>query len=130
LGDVNSELINAFRETRRHPDAIWRSLSRYNTGPDAYYRIRSLNPRSLSKVQRAARFIYLNRYCFNGIYRTNMQGVFNVPYGGGRTGPLPSLQLLRACSRAMASVSILQADFEVLLEQARIVTVYRPPYTS
>ena len=56
---------------------------------NTYYTLRRCHPNTLSRIERAARFMYLNRFCFNGLYRTNNQGEFNVPYGGKRSGRLP-----------------------------------------
>lgn len=131
LGDLNRELINAFRQVRLDPASVHRAIKAYPTGKRAYYRVRSQDPALLSFTQRAARFIYLNRYCFNGIYRTNMEGVYNVPFGGSRTGQLPSAALLVACSSALEKAVLRAADFEVLLGQVRQGDfVYMdPPYS-
>jgi DNA adenine methylase len=85
----------------------------------------------LSDVDRTARFIYLNRYCFNGVYRTNRQGEFNVPRGRD-TGDLPTLDTIKQCARALDSAELVSGDFEVILERARRgdFVYLDPPYTK
>ena len=80
LSDLNQELISTFLEISRNPESL---LTRLNSMPATrmdYYRIRGWQPNT--PFDRAVRFIYLNRNCYGGLYRENMQGVFNVPYGG------------------------------------------------
>src|SRR4029077_5042587 len=81
LGDLNAELIAAFRAVKRDPAAVLAYLRGLPIGKGAYYRIRAIPPSAVCSIARAARFLYLNRYCFNGLYRTNKEGEFNVPYG-------------------------------------------------
>ena len=69
----------------------------------------------MSEVERAARFIYLNRFCFNGLYRTNRSGSFNVPYGGRKTGALPSLEQLLSTSDLLSGTELVSGDFSVVL---------------
>ena len=82
-----------------------------------YYRIRSINPLSLGTNQRAARFIYLNQLCFNGIYRTNSQGEFNVPYSGENQLKTFSLQVLTDVSKKLQNAKIYSNDFEVVVRR-------------
>jgi len=84
-----------------------------------YLRLRSVSPRHLSAAERAARFIYLNRFCFNGLYRTNLKGEFNVPYSGARCGTVPSADDLRQCSHRLQNARLIRGDFERVLEHAR-----------
>ena len=67
----------------------------------------------------AARFIFLNRNCFNGLYRTNLKGLFNVPYAPTGTGKVPSEEALLACSDALRNAKILHGDFEATIAQVR-----------
>src|SRR5258708_201479 len=90
LADINKELICAYRQIKADALKVHNSLKKLSTGSDTYYQQRSLDPVYLSPNARAARFIYLNRYCFNGLYRTNQRGEFNVPYGGQATGSTPT----------------------------------------
>jgi DNA adenine methylase len=81
LSDFNPELIETYKILSANAGSVWRRLSQMPGSRDFYYRIRARNPTSMSSIDRAARFIYLNRYCFNGVYRTNRLGQFNVPRG-------------------------------------------------
>ena len=85
----------------------------------------------VSRNRRAARFIYLNRFCFNGLYRTNKQGRFNVPYGGYKAGELPVESLLRSCASSLKNSVLTSGPFELTLE--KVLTgdsVYLdPPYS-
>jgi DNA adenine methylase len=86
LGDLNRELICAMREIRRDVYRVLECVRRLPRGKTGYYRVRSLSTYQLCEAEIAARFIYLNRYCFNGLYRTNLKGNFNVPYGPPKAG--------------------------------------------
>ncbi|MEA2165830.1 MAG: adenine methylase [Thermoanaerobaculia bacterium] len=81
LSDLNEELIGMYRAVRRDPYLVLEAFRRLPRGKKAYYRIRGEDPKLLASSTLAARFLYLNRFCFNGLYRTNMSGRFNVPYG-------------------------------------------------
>lgn len=128
LGDINGELIETYRTVRRTPPAVYRRLRHFATGERAYYRVRAMRP--TSAVCKAARFIYLNRFCFNGLYRTNVQGDFNVPYGAPKTLNLPDLDHFRACAALLSRVRLLRADFRRALsyvEEGDFVYI-DPPY--
>ena len=86
---------------------------------DDYLALREADPSLMSPVERAARFIYLNRFCFNGLYRTNRAGQFNVPYGGDKAGKLPSREALRACSALLAGTELVSGDFADVLERVQ-----------
>src|SRR5438093_915951 len=79
LSDSNEDLINCYREIRDNPKELLSYLRRMKNSKEDYYRIRSISPRS--ETGKAARFLYLATLSFNGIYRVNRHGVFNVPYG-------------------------------------------------
>ena len=81
LGDTNRELIEVYRVVRDDADRLYQRLCRIRRDLPTYLRWRHLKPASLDRDTRALRFLYLNRNCFNGIYRTNMEGEFNVPMG-------------------------------------------------
>ncbi len=97
-----------------------------------YYRIRRIVPEKLEPIARAARFIYLNRFCFNGLYRTNKAGQFNVPYGGVGSGALPSRAFLEECSKLLNRSVLVSGDFEKTLDKVRPGDfVYMdPPYST
>ena len=119
LGDINFDLIKMYEIVRKSPHDLHRSLSRWNNDRTEYYRVREMIPSKLSDIDRSARFIYLNRFCFNGLYRTNGSGHFNVPYGGGRSGSIPSLELLDMASRLLSRSRLISGDFEEVLQDVR-----------
>jgi len=131
LGDVNSELLNTYLTICRHPRLVHRAASSLSTSKRAYYQIRSWDPEFLPDVERAARFVYLNRYCFNGVYRINRNGQFNVPRGI-RTGQLPDEASFYRCSVALRHAALKCGDFEdAIAGVKRNDFVYLdPPYAS
>jgi DNA adenine methylase len=88
-------------------------------GRDQYYRLREIDISTLDRAQKAARFIYLNRFCFNGLYRTNRSGKFNVPYGAAKAGALPTDALLRRCSQILKYARLVPKSFEHVLQEVR-----------
>jgi DNA adenine methylase len=131
LGDLNPELIATYIEMKYRIDAVLKELDRLGpANKREYKRLRSVDTSTIAPPARAARFIYLNRFCFNGIYRTNLQGRFNVPYSGYGCGELPEPSLFRQCSRRLRKVRLMNADFEKILKQTeRGDLVYMdPPY--
>jgi DNA adenine methylase len=115
LGDVNSDLISTYVEIKYRHAKLLARLKRFHNNRKAFLRIRAQNFSAMSPAARAARFIYLNRFCFNGLYRTNSKGHFNVPYGGVGSGRLPSGTALERCSRALKSARLIRGDFEKVL---------------
>lgn len=101
LGDSNPELVNAYVIVRDHVEALIAALLRHVYTQDHYYDTRALRPVDLSAVDRAARFIFLNKTCFNGLYRVNQSGHFNVPFGKYDNPLICDAPNLRACSRAL-----------------------------
>jgi DNA adenine methylase len=131
LGDLNPELIATYIEVKYRLTDVMNELE--SLGPankEEYRRLRSLDTSTLTPRVRAARFIYLNRFCFNGIYRTNLLGQFNVPYSGVGCGEFPTMDLFRKCSRRLRTARFMNADFEKVLRQAsKGDLVYMdPPY--
>jgi DNA adenine methylase len=93
-------------------------LAGWRKSKERYLELRAIDSESLPPAARAARFIYLNRCCFNGLYRTNRQGHFNVPYGGKRSGTFPSAEVLRAASMALNKARLVTGDFTKSLQYA------------
>jgi DNA adenine methylase len=130
LGDLNGELVQAFKAVAAKPVAVSRALTQLRPGRSNYYRARSCSPRDLTPAARAARFIYLNRFCFNGLFRTNKSGDFNVPYGAPKTDNVPSLPQLKACGALLRRASIVRADFRDTLKRvgSNDFVYLDPPY--
>jgi DNA adenine methylase len=97
---------------------------------DYFYRVRAQQPEALSLVERAARMIYLNRCGFNGLYRVNAAGRFNVPFGRYRNPRICDADNLQAVARALRGVELERAPFERVLERAAPgdVVYFDPPY--
>jgi len=129
LGDLNPELIATYLEVKHRIDGVLEELRKVPFADrDEYIRLRRADPKSMTKAKRAARFIYLNRYCFNGIYRTNLHGQFNVPFSGVRCGGFPAEEVFQKCSRRLQNVRFMRGDFERVLERAdRGDLVYMDP---
>lgn len=111
LSDLNGELIGTFDAVRQHPDAVYSSLARIPRGADSYYSIRKQDPNSLNSIDRASRFLFLNRFCFNGLYRTNLKGEFNVPFASSKTGEIPSWEDFSFAANGLRDVDLRCGDF-------------------
>lgn len=130
LSDINSELVETFSAVRDHPRAVYNRLFRLPLGKDAYYQIRQEDASRLPTLDRAARFVYLNRFCFNGLYRTNKNGKFNVPYAASKTGRLLSQEELYKAAKVLSVAQIKARDFEETLQnlQPGDFVYMDPPY--
>lgn len=131
LGDLNPELISTYIEVKYRMDAVLKQLDTLTPwNKEEYMRLRSMDTSKLQPHERAARFIYLNRYCFNGIYRTNLKGQFNVPYSGDRCGAMPEAAIFQQCSRRLRGARFVNGDFEKVLRQAEKgdLVYMDPPY--
>lgn len=117
LSDLNTDLIETYETVRRAPVKVWRLVRRIPAGHDDYYRVRDIAPASLDPISRSARFIYLNRYCFNGVYRTNRDGQFNVARGEGCLG-IPSRELFEAFAQRLETVDLRCGDFQATVRRA------------
>jgi|TARA_Y100001934_G_scaffold283626_1_gene404933 DNA adenine methylase len=129
LSDYNPHLIQAYEQVRKNPLKLWERCVSIPEDTDTYYEVRAVNPLELDDLERAARFIYLNRYCFNGVYRTNLQGGFNVSRGQGNLG-IPTWKVFKAFSDRLQDSQLLCQDFEVTMSSAiRNDFIYLdPPY--
>jgi DNA adenine methylase len=120
LNDINRELIFAFKQIRTFPEDVYDEVQRYPPDSGNFYRIRKLLPESLEPLQRAARFVFLNRFCFNGLYRTDQVGHFNVPFAASGTGALPAREHFLAAARLLRRASLKCDDFEkIILKHVR-----------
>lgn len=82
LNDANEDLINLYRDISKSPDEVWDFYSLIPDTKEAYYQARDRYNAGATGTERSALFLFLNHLCFNGIYRTNKSGKFNVPHGG------------------------------------------------
>jgi len=131
LSDMNQELILTYKEVQRDPQQVHNYLASYSVSKEKYYELRSFEISLMSPAARAARFIYLNKLCFNGVYRTNKAGVFNVPMGT-KTGKMPTLEVLERFSEALKNVELFGGDFEETMLNVRPgdLVYLDPPYSK
>ncbi len=118
LSDINGELINVFRQVKNNPRELLERLQKLPISQATYDRFRGLKGGTV--LERAVRFLYLNRTAFGGMYRLNQLGEFNVPFGGGErtTAPLWKYGLLRSAAASLRSAQLQAVDFEKALSQA------------
>ncbi len=118
LSDLNRELIDLYKGIRNYPHKVWETFESFPRGKKAYYKIRDedLNGKHLS--YRAARILYLNRTSFKGMWRHNMQGDFNVGYGGEERRWVITHEDLIELSKRFKRAKIVHSDFGVVLDQA------------
>ena len=130
LGDENSELVECFCMVRDRVDELLEALEEHRNTEEHFYRVRALQSEDLSPLARAARLIFLNKTCFNGLYRHNSNGHFNVPYGRISNANIRDEEALRRVSAALQGVAIVCGDFEDLLAEAgdRDFVYLDPPY--
>lgn len=132
LSDNNKDLIECFKAVRKHPNLISGYLEKHllNTCEEYYYKMREEYNTSKPSIARAASFIYLNKTCFNGIWRVNRKGQFNVPYGFKEPPCLPSRDELLEISGALSKARILQMDYKEVTKYARQgdFVYFDPPY--
>jgi DNA adenine methylase len=129
LRDSNAELIATYRTIRDHYVEIAARVLRYGNDPDTYYAVRASVPED--KVERAARFLYLNHTSFNGIYRVNLNGVYNVPFGNRPSPQIPTAEHLRDVSRRLTRARLETGDFAKCLKHVNKddLVFLDPPYT-
>lgn len=118
LGDMNRELMLFYKYIRWRPRAVHSLVLQMPDTSDYYYHLRSQDPERLDPIARAARFYYLNRYCFNGVYRTNKNGNFNVPRGNYQ-GSIPSLNETLSFANLLKNAELRAEDFEKSLFDAK-----------
>lgn len=130
LYDVNAELIEVYQVVRDHVDDLIAALSYHRNESDYFYAVRSQRPAELTKIERAARFIFLNKTCYNGLYRVNRQGQFNVPVGRYKNPRIADATGLHAASAALQNAHLVATDFERLLLTAASgdLIYFDPPY--
>jgi DNA adenine methylase len=111
LNDANEELVNCYAVVRDRVDDLLTALTSHRNTEAHFLRVRAQRPEDLDEVARAARLIYLNRTCFNGLYRVNRRGEFNTPYAGYRNPTLVPETSLRAASAALQGVALTAGSY-------------------
>ena len=131
IADSNPELINMYRQVAENVDEVISYLKKYENTSEMFYAVREQDWMCLSKAEAAARTIFLNRTCFNGLYRVNKQGKFNVPYGKYANPRICDEEGLKAASKALKKAEILCGDYLLVLEhyaEAGDFVFLDPPY--
>ncbi len=130
ISDANEELIDLYLTVRDKVEEVISELTsgKYVNNKEVYYGIRAEEP--TDSVLRAARFIYMNRTCYNGLYRVNAAGKFNVPFGRYANPKITDVENLRAVSDALKTAEIITGDFEVVVASAKAgdFVYFDPPY--
>ncbi|MDD5079720.1 MAG: Dam family site-specific DNA-(adenine-N6)-methyltransferase [Candidatus Omnitrophica bacterium] len=133
LSDSNRELINCFRQIKSHCKDVVGLLRGLSADKNTYYKVRDSLYSEANAIQRAAYFIYLNKTCWNGLYRVNTNGRFNVPCGSLRSNALIfEEEHLIAVSKLLKSVELLCCDFEESIKDVKSgdLVYFDPPYVT
>lgn len=129
LSDKNNDLINAYKILRSQPEQLINVLEEFKNEKDFYYFIR--DQKYTDKLEQAAQFIFLNRTSFNGIYRVNLKGEYNVPYGFKAYKQLFDFENFKKISRLLKNTSLQSRDFAKTLNDINKgdLVFLDPPYT-
>ena len=135
ISDINEELINTYKIVKSDVEKLIIELKQHKEyhlvkGKPYYLTIRATNPNDLPPLERAARFIYLNKTCFNGLYRVNSKGGFNVPMGSYKNPDIVQEERLRIVSKLLKNVTIKVMSFEKITNLAKKgdFIYFDPPY--
>jgi len=131
IADSNPELINMYRQVADNVDGVIEQLKKYENTEEMFYSVRAQEWTALPPAEAAARTLFLNKTCFNGLYRVNRQGQFNVPFGKYKNPTICDEETLRAASAALQKAEILCGDYMLVLEhyaQPGDFVFLDPPY--
>ena len=131
IADSNPELVNLYQTVADDVEGVIELLQQLENTEETFYLVRALDWTALSKAQAAARTIFLNRTCFNGLYRVNKSGGFNVPYGRYKNPKILDVDSLRAASVLLRQNTILHGDYKTILKdnaKAGDFVFLDPPY--
>ncbi|RIK43215.1 MAG: DNA methyltransferase [Chloroflexi bacterium] len=136
VNDANTELINCYEVIKCNPEALIEDIRRHENTSEYYYQLRELDRspdyEKLSPVQRASRIIFLNKTCYNGLFRVNSQGHFNVPYGNYKNPTIIDEIVIRAISSYLNKydITLTNLDFAEAVKTAKRgdVVYFDPPY--
>ena len=136
LSDINEELINTYMVVKKAPLKLLEILNDYKDkhSKEFYYKIREQDRdkdfKKSSSIKRAARFIYLNKTCFNGLYRVNKKGYFNVPIGSYKNPNIADFETIMSASEALQNAEILNISFNQIRDYVKRhdLVYFDPPY--
>lgn len=136
LSDINSELINTYNVVKNNPNELINNLENFKEkhSKEFYYKTREIDRKEdfnkLTNIERATRFIYLNKTCFNGLYRVNKQGQFNTPIGSYKNPNITNRDIIMSASKALQNAIILTKPFAKVIDNANKndLVYFDPPY--
>jgi DNA adenine methylase len=130
LADRNETLMEVYQAVQQDVEAIIKALRVHYNDSDYFYEVRAQDVTQLTVAQRAARIIFLNKTCYNGLFRENSKGKFNVPFGRYKSPKICNEKRLRRASQALQNVTLMAADFEDVVETAVAgdFVYFDPPY--
>ncbi len=130
ISDVNQELINVYYVIKENVEDLIISLKKHLYDEEYFYKLRKKDISLSNNVEKASRFIYLNKTCYNGLYRVNKKGQFNVPFGKYKSPLICDEENLRAVNCKLKKTKILCTDFEksVLTAKKNDFVYFDPPY--
>ncbi|MBL8149120.1 MAG: DNA adenine methylase [Blastocatellia bacterium] len=130
LADLNEELINCYLMVKQHPEELIDRLKRHKVTSSYFYEMRKQEPLTLSPLERASRFIYLNKTCYNGLYRVNSSGQFNVPFGKSKSTSVCDESVIRTASITLQNAHLKVSSFEDTVSEvvAGDFVYFDPPY--
>ena len=131
INDINPRLMNFYKIVRDKPEELIEQATEYKHDKDTFYKLRDrFNQSGLSDVEEAALLLYLNKTAFNGLYRVNSRGKFNVPFGRYKNPTIVPKKRIRDASRIMKHVEIFNEDFTYVLDYTETgdVCYFDPPY--
>lgn len=132
LSDTNAELIQFYTVLRDQLEPLLEKLEEHAArhSKEYYYEVRACQPEELDPIARAARLGYLNKTCYNGLYRVNSKGRFNVPVGRYKNPSICNRPKLEAASKALQGTELKVTPFEKVLRRARAgdLVYFDPPY--
>ena len=136
VNDINAEMINVYRTVKSDVDSLISELRKHKNEAEYFYKVRELDRstefKKLGDFERAARIIYLNKTCFNGLFRVNSQGYFNVPFGSYKNPDIVNEITLRAVNKYLTQTdgTVLNGDFVEAVETANkgSFVYFDPPY--
>lgn len=130
LSDLNNELVVTYNVIKNDTESLIKSLKKHQNTKEYFLKIRAKDINKLSDLEIASRFIYLNRTCFNGLYRVNLHGGFNVPFAGNKNPLICDEINLRKISKALKYVEIKKQDYKEVLKKAKKgdFIYFDPPY--
>lgn len=132
LADSLVELMDGYRAVKLCVEEVIEHLRKHENTKTHYYTVRNQNPKKLKLAERAARLIFLNKAGFNGVYRVNQKGVFNVPYGDQKKAVICDKVTLRACASLLEHADIRCGDYAETIRDAVAgdFVYFDPPYFS